>query len=71
MKPTQTSEISYQSQSEFKPSLTLEQQLEILNKHPFFTRICPQCGYQFDKDNNRESWDCPECDWKTEILYSK
>jgi rubrerythrin len=71
MKSTQKSEISYQSQSGFKPRLTLDQQLEILNKHPFFTGVCPQCGYQFGQNNDRDNWDCPECDWKTDILYSK
>jgi hypothetical protein len=49
-----------------RPRLTREEQLEILDSHPFFTGICPQCGHQFDRDNPpKVHWDCPnpECGW--------
>ncbi len=41
---------------------TPEEQLEILDNHPFFTGVCPQCGHRFDKNNPPAvHWDCPEC----------
>lgn len=44
--------------------LTPEEQLEILETHPFFTGVCPRCGYEFDKINPPEvHWDCPSCGW--------
>ena len=50
-----------------KPSrYTAEEKLEILDNHPFFTGICPECGYEFDKSNPPlVHWDCPnpECGW--------
>ncbi|MGK7899301.1 MAG: hypothetical protein AB4372_38205 [Xenococcus sp. (in: cyanobacteria)] len=43
---------------------TAEEQLEILDNHPFFTGICPQCGYEFDKNNlPLIHFDCPSCGW--------
>ncbi len=43
---------------------TAEEQLEILDNHPFFTGVCPECGYQFDRSNPPLiHWDCPECGW--------
>ena len=43
---------------------TPEQQLQILDSHPFFTGVCPNCGYKFDKKNPpKVHWDCPVCDW--------
>jgi rubredoxin len=48
-----------------KPSrYTQEEQLEMLDNHPFFTGFCPQCNYKFDRDNPPQvHWDCPECGW--------
>ncbi len=48
-----------------KPSrYTKEEQLEILDTHPFFTGVCPQCGYKFDRNNPPlVHWDCPRCNW--------
>lgn len=49
---------------------TPEQQLEILDNHPFFTGVCPQCGYEFDKDNPPAvHWDCPACDWIDDAIH--
>ncbi len=45
---------------------TSEEQLEILDNHPFFTGVCPQCGHEFDQNNPPAvHWDCPnpECGW--------
>ena len=45
---------------------TAEEQLFILDNHPFFTGVCPQCGHKFDKSNPPAvHWDCPnpECGW--------
>lgn len=46
---------------------TREEQLELLNWHPLFTRKCPQCGALFDRDYSAccIHWDCPnpECGW--------
>lgn len=39
------------------------EQLEILNNHPFFTGVCPQCGYRFDRDARIIHFDCPSCGW--------
>ena len=39
------------------------EQLEILNNHPFFTDVCPQCRHQFNRDNHVVHFDCPECGW--------
>jgi hypothetical protein len=45
-------------------TLTLEEQLEILDSHPFFTKVCPKCGYHFNESNlPLIHWDCPACDW--------
>ena len=48
-----------------KPSrYTPEEQLEILDNHPFFTGVCPECGYEFDRNNPPlVHWDCPRCNW--------
>lgn len=49
--------------------LTREQQLSILDTHPFFTHQCPQCGYEFDlKNPPAVHWDCPECGWVDDAI---
>lgn len=41
---------------------TQEQQLAILDSHPFFTGVCRSCGYEFESTNSpRVHWDCPVC----------
>jgi hypothetical protein len=42
---------------------TLEEQSQILDTHPFFTGVCPQCRHRFDRDNLPVHFDCPECDF--------
>ncbi|AOX01277.1 hypothetical protein BJP34_19180 [Moorena producens PAL-8-15-08-1] len=50
--------------------LTPQQQLEILNTHPFFTGKCPECGYNYDKNNPPAvHWDCPECGWIDDAIH--
>lgn len=52
------------------PRLTPEQQLQILDTHPFFTGVCPECGYRFDRDNPPEvHWDCPRCGWIDDAIH--
>lgn len=40
---------------------TLEEQSQILDNHPFFTGVCPECRHRFDRDNLPVHFDCPEC----------
>lgn len=49
----------------FKPSrYTKEEKLEILDTHPIFTGVCPECKYRFDlKSPPLVHWDCPRCGW--------
>jgi hypothetical protein len=43
---------------------TCEEQIEILDSHPFFTGVCPQCRYDFDQNNlPAVHYDCPACGW--------
>lgn len=47
-----------------KQTKTKEEKLELLDNHPFFTGICPECGYTFDRDYvSRIHFDCPDCGW--------
>lgn len=47
-----------------KQTKTKEGKLELLDNHPFFTGICPKCGYTFDRDyTSRIHFDCPSCGW--------
>ena len=46
------------------PKYTREQQQGILDSHPFFTGVCPECGYDFGGlCLSKEQWSCPSCDW--------
>lgn len=48
---------------------TRDKQLELLDTHPMFSGCCPECGYQFSKDNLPQvHWDCPNCKWKDDSL---
>ena len=40
---------------------TQEEQLEILDTHPIFTGVCPQCRHRFERDNSPVHYDCPSC----------
>lgn len=56
------------NQSRYTP----EEQLEILDSHPFFTGVCPKCGEEFDTKNPpKVHWDCPnqECDWMDDSVH--
>ena len=49
---------------------TPEEQLQILDSHPFFTGVCPNCGHEFDKNNPpKVHWDCPACDWVDDSIH--
>lgn len=53
-----------------RPKLTPEQQLWLLDNHPFFTGRCPQCGHQFDRQNQPAvHWDCPQCGWIDDAVH--
>ncbi|QGZ91848.1 hypothetical protein [Microcystis aeruginosa] len=44
---------------------TREEQEKILDTHPFFTGICPDCKHIFTTSPApREPWQCPECGWR-------
>jgi hypothetical protein len=46
------------------PRFTQEEQLEILDSHPLFTGVCPQCGDRFDRTvPPLVHWDCSGCGW--------
>ena len=42
-----------------RPRYTQEEKLQILDTHPFFTGICPECGQKIDKPGIK--WECPAC----------
>jgi hypothetical protein len=44
--------------------LTSEEQWKILETHPFFTGVCPDCGYQFPPHvPELIHFDCTRCGW--------
>jgi hypothetical protein len=47
--------------------LTTEERLEILETHPFFTGVCPECGADIS-DLNLVHYDCELCGWKDESV---
>ena len=52
-----------------KQTRTKEEKLELLDNHPFFTGICTECGYTFDRDyTSRIHFDCPNCGWVDDSL---
>jgi hypothetical protein len=47
-----------------RPTLTREDQWQILDNHPFFTGVCPVCNYQFPSHvPDLVHFDCPTCGW--------
>ncbi len=58
---------------------TAQEQIQILDNHPFFTGVCPQqldwarsgnptaplvqCRHRFNRENQIVHFDCPECDF--------
>lgn len=48
---------------------TRDEQLALLETYPMFTGKCPECGYNFLRDNPPQvHWDCPSCTWKDDSL---
>lgn len=44
--------------------VTVEEQWGLLESHPLFTGVCPQCGAEFDRSNPPPvHWDCAFCSW--------
>ncbi|MFM7353922.1 MAG: hypothetical protein ACKO1G_13005 [Microcystis aeruginosa] len=44
---------------------TREEQQKILDTHPFFTGVCPDCQHIFTSSPiPRDIWQCPECGWQ-------
>lgn len=51
------------------PRYTPEEQLWLLDNHPWFTGECPECGYQFGEQNPPPPhWDCPRCGWRDDTV---
>jgi hypothetical protein len=52
-------------------TLTIQEQLDLLESHPRFTGCCPQCGWEYDPGNlPAVHWDCPQpdCGWKDDSV---
>lgn len=44
--------------------LTIEQRLDLLDSHPFFTGRCPNCEMPLNQtEPPRVHWDCGHCGW--------
>lgn len=39
------------------------EQIQILDNHPFFTGVCPQCRHEFNQGSQIVHFDCPNCGW--------
>ena len=51
------------------PKYTSEQQIEMLDTHPFFTGVCPNCKHQFDRTNHQIiHFDCTICGWTDDSI---
>lgn len=42
---------------------TPSEQIKILDNHPFFTGVCPQCRHEFNREERIIHYDCPQCGW--------
>jgi hypothetical protein len=62
------SSLNRYSVAEFLSQATSIEELQVLQRHPFFTGSCPKCLHQF-KDINSPPvyWDCPECGWQDDL----
>ncbi|MEO0934016.1 MAG: hypothetical protein AAFY21_09740, partial [Cyanobacteria bacterium J06641_2] len=50
-------------------SKTKEEKLQLLDNHPFFTGICPECSHTFSREYvSRIPKDCPKCGWRDDSL---
>jgi hypothetical protein len=48
---------------------TRDEQLWLLDNHPLFTGVCPECGYRFLQDYSQIiHFDCPSCSWKDDSI---
>ena len=51
-----------------KQQRTREEQVWLLDHHPLFSGICPQCGALFERDYQaRVHWDC-DCGWMDDSM---
>jgi hypothetical protein len=53
---------------DFEPTLERSQQWEILNSHPFFTGVCPNCGGSYPHNVKIIHYDCQSCGWMDDNL---
>lgn len=54
--------------AEYLSQITQLDELKVLQKHPFFTGICPHCQYSFQElTTPPRYWDCPQCGWKDDL----
>lgn len=50
------------------PKYSREEQFRILDTHPFFTGICPNCQYDFGGIYLlKDEWKCPNCSWVDDL----
>ena len=63
-----SSEETRYSIAEYLSQITNLDELQILQKHPFFTGVCPHCQHEFqDTATPPRFWDCPACGWKDDL----
>jgi hypothetical protein len=55
--------VYYCSDQFYRLCIISDRGMEILDNHPFFTGVCPQCRYRFEQDNLPVHFDCPDCGW--------
>lgn len=54
--------------AEYLSQITTLDELQVLQKHPFFTAHCPHCLYSFQELTTPPLyWDCPQCGWKDDL----
>jgi hypothetical protein len=62
------SSLNRYSVAEFLSQATSIEELQVLQRHPFFTGSCPKCLHQFNDINSPPVyWDCPECGWQDDL----
>jgi hypothetical protein len=50
--------------------LTTQERLELLDTHPLFTGLCPNCEVPIRETTPpRVHWDCPECGWLDDVRF--
>lgn len=56
------------SVAEYLSQVTDVEDLRILEDHPFFTAVCPNCHYGYTNlDHPPLFWDCPSCGWRDDL----